>query len=360
MSQKVKNFLVCTGIFVFVMGVMLVAAGFMKRSLDTDGAENGIVAEEVNDAAGNDSASDGIELEKEELENSEESENPNIEDDEEQDSGNAQNSIDESSEQEDANLDIEENDSNAQTEAGDSEAGGNEEDENATDIMNNSNVSEDQTDSNGAVKVIAIDAGHQLNGNSDKEPNGPGSSVMKAKVTSGATGVSSKVPEYVLTLEVSLKLKEVLLERGYEVVMIRETHEVDLSNAERAQIANESADLFIRIHANGADDASVSGALTIYPSKDNEYVAYMSEECESLSKAVVDGLCEATGAKNRGAVAMDNMSGINWCSIPVTIVEMGYLSNPQEDELMQQEAYQEKIAKGIADGIDAYVNKQYQ
>ena len=183
---------------------------------------------------------------------------------------------------------------------------------------------------------------------------------MKAKVTSGATGVSSKVPEYVLTLEVSLKLKEVLLELGYEVVMIRETHEVDLSNAERAQIANESADLFIRIHANGADDASVSGALTIYPSKDNEYVAYMSEECESLSKAVVDGLCEATGAKNRGAVAMDNMSGINWCSIPVTIVEMGYLSNPQEDELMQQEAYQEKIAKGIADGIDAYVNKQYQ
>ncbi|MBE5962442.1 MAG: N-acetylmuramoyl-L-alanine amidase [Lachnospiraceae bacterium] len=231
-------------------------------------------------------------------------------------------------------------------------------DENAASSDSQTLGKEEEAYTEKTVKVIAIDAGHQLKGNSEKEPNGPGSTVMKAKVTSGATGVSSKVPEYVLTLEVSKKLKEVLLERGYEVVMIRETHEVNLSNSERAKIANEKADLFIRIHANGADDPNVSGALTIYPSKDNEYVAYMSEACKKLSEAVVNGLCEATGAKNRGAVAMDNMSGINWCTIPVTIVEMGYLSSPAEDELMQQDAYQDKIAKGIADGIDAYVSGQ--
>lgn len=203
-------------------------------------------------------------------------------------------------------------------------------------------------------KIVAIDAGHQKKGDSDTEPNGPGSTVMKAKVTQGATGVSTGVTEYQLNLDVAMKLKEELLSRGYEVVMIRESNDVDLSNAQRAAIANESADIFIRIHANGSEDSSVSGALTIYPSENNEYVGYMSEDCKKLSEEVIDAMCEATGAENDGAIVMDNMSGINWCTIPVTIIEMGYLSNPAEDKLMQTEDYQNKIATGIANGIDTY------
>lgn len=213
---------------------------------------------------------------------------------------------------------------------------------------------ETENNKKGSEKIIAIDAGHQEKGNFEKEPIGPGASEQKAKVASGTTGVSTKVAEYILTLDVSLKLRDELKNRGYTVVMIRETHDVNMSNRERAEIANKTADIFIRIHANGSDDSSVSGALTIYPSESNPYVANLSKACKSLSSAVIDEFCKATEAKNRGAVAMDNMSGINWCTIPVTILEMGFMSNEEEDKKMQEESYQEKMVQGIANGIDVY------
>lgn len=208
-----------------------------------------------------------------------------------------------------------------------------------------------------ASAVIAIDAGHQGRGNYEQEPIGPGADETKAKVSSGTQGVSTGVPEYELTLEISLKLKEEFLARGYEVVMIRETNDVNLSNRERAEIANEAgADVFLRIHADGSENQSANGASALYPSADNPYVAYLSEDSKRLSEEVVNHLCEETGARNRGAVVRDDMSGINWCEVPVTIVEMGFMTNPEEDEKMQTDEYQALIVKGICDGVEAYLD----
>lgn len=208
---------------------------------------------------------------------------------------------------------------------------------------------------NGSGRVIAIDPGHQAKGNSEKEPIGPGASEKKAKVASGTQGNTTGIPEYKLTLAVSLKLKDELINRGYQVYMIRETNDVNISNAERAEMANKSgADIFVRVHANSLSDTSVHGALTMCQTSKNPYNGGLYSKSSALSKAVVNGLCDATGFKNRGVQETDTMSGINWCRIPVTIVEMGFMSNAEEDKKMATEEYRDKIAKGIADGIDAY------
>ena len=205
-------------------------------------------------------------------------------------------------------------------------------------------------------KIIAIDAGHQRKGNSAQEPIGPGASATKPKVASGTHGNASGLNEYELTLQVSMQLRDELEARGYEVYMIRTTHDVNISNAERAQMAAAAgADILVRIHANGSDNTSISGALTMAPSNSNPYLTKsVISASQTLSRKIVDSFCAATGAKNQGVMSTDAMSGINWSTIPVSIVEMGYMTNRAEDLKMASASYQAKMVQGIANGIDAY------
>ena len=205
--------------------------------------------------------------------------------------------------------------------------------------------------------IVAVDAGHQGSwvDMSEEEPIGPGASETKAKSSSGTTGSVTGMPEYHVNLDVSLALRDELERRGYQVVMTREDNDTAISNQERARLATEQgAEITVRIHANGSEDASISGALAMAPSSSNPYVGSLAAESRRLSEAILNAYCEATGIANQGILETDEMTGINWSTVPVTILEMGYMTNEGDDRYLADSSNYTVIADGIADGIDAY------
>ena len=132
-----------------------------------------------------------------------------------------------------------------------------------------------------------------------------------------------------------------------------------MSNIERAEFANKNnADIVVRIHADGSESAAVSGVSVLLPSEKRVSDGYLTKEIVQNSRRagelILAAVCENTGAKNRGTVERPDMTGFNWSAVPVMLLEMGFISNPEEEANMATDAYQEKIVSGIVEGLEEY------
>ena len=206
--------------------------------------------------------------------------------------------------------------------------------------------------------VIGIDPGHQNHENSDLEQVSPYYAKDKIKVSLGAKGIESGVREYIFNLEISLLLKDALEAQGAEVFMTRETNDVDISNKERAQMVKEAGcDIWIRIHANYSGDREKTGICMLSPKK-RSVSTNIYETSRLLSGLIQKRVIEATGASDHGLSYRGDITGFNWSRIPVTLIECGYLSNAEEDLLLQTEEYKLILVVGIVHGmIDYFTNE---
>lgn len=214
-------------------------------------------------------------------------------------------------------------------------------------------IKEDKNNNN--KFTICIDPGHQEKGNPSLEPVGPGSGYKKAKVSSGATGVATKKPEYKLNLEASIILKHILENKGFNILMTRERHDVNISNAQRAILANEkNADVVIRIHADSLDNSGKTGASILIPQKDGKYTSGIFEESNKCALKIKE-LLEKESIQVNGIFERNDLTGFNWSKVPVVLLEMGFLSNYNEDLMMSNPEYQRKMMQSVADGLEIYL-----
>jgi N-acetylmuramoyl-L-alanine amidase len=206
-----------------------------------------------------------------------------------------------------------------------------------------------------AKHVICIDPGHQAKVDLSEEAIAPNSNVMKTKNPGGTEGIVTKLPEYKLNLEVALKLEQQLNSLGYQVVMTRDNNDGDISNIGRAQVANNcNADMFVRIHADGVDNQTVNGISVLYPG--GQYISdtALLAQSKKVAQDLLDGMVTSTGANNRDLSERSDMTGFNWCTRPMALIEMGFMSNPDEDQKMSTDAYQNELVTGMVNGINKY------
>ena len=194
-------------------------------------------------------------------------------------------------------------------------------------------------------KVVYLDAGH---GGYD-----PGASYF---------GISEKS----LTLAIQSRVKAKLEAEGYQVVTTRTSDTyVDLTDRSRAANASES-DIFVSIHINASGSSAAQGIETYYyqpyaenPSRINAtYHANPTRlsMSDTLANAIQSSLINATGAQNQG-VKRQTFAVLRETTAPAVLLELGFLSNPQEAARLNTSAYQETLANAIVAGIKSYYEK---
>ena len=215
------------------------------------------------------------------------------------------------------------------------------------------------------AKTIVIDPGH-----GGKDPGALGRGTRK---------------ERIIVLAISKKLREILTQKGYTVLMTRDTNRFIPLRERTAFATQRKADLFLSIHANGSKSPKAHGIETYYldvtstdkasediASRENADSGYSIQELEALLKGIIResksedskrlaghiqrALVQTTGAVDRG-VKHARFVVLIGTNVPAVLIETGFVSNPTEGRKLTTPAYQHKIAAAIAQGIEEFLGK---
>jgi N-acetylmuramoyl-L-alanine amidase len=208
-----------------------------------------------------------------------------------------------------------------------------------------------------APPVVVLDPGHDLRANLATEPIGPGSATRKIKDGGGTRGVLSGTTEAELNLAVSQRLRTLLRRAGVRVVMTRTTTaHTSMGNIARAAIANRvRADLFLRVHADGASDVEAHGTHVLYPALRRRWTDDVYARSRRAASVIQAELRHSLGFADRGIQERADFTGFNWSDVPVVLAEMGFMTNPTEDRVLATAAGRRRAAVGLCRGTLRYL-----
>ena len=222
------------------------------------------------------------------------------------------------------------------------------------------------TAANKKGKVITVNAGHGTRGGEDVKTQTHPDGTVKIETGSTKSGVKTSAAvafgmtledgttEASMNLKVALKLRDKLLAKGYDVVMIRETSDVQLDNIARTVIANNNSDAHIAIHYDST--TSNKGAFYMKVTDDRDYkkmdpVSRMWQQHDRLGESLLNGLQEK-GRKIWTPRGQDSdLTQTSYSTIPSVDIELGDKKTPHDD------ATNDKMAEGLAAGVDKFFNK---
>lgn len=216
-------------------------------------------------------------------------------------------------------------------------------------------VAATQSDAQRIEKIVMLDPANQAVVNAEQVEIGPGTEETKQGASTGTVGTTLGTKESELNLLYAKLLKTELESRGYQVLLTRDTDEINLSNKSRAILANESeATVFVRIQMNFSENSSLTGVMGVCMTADSTFNKELHNDSYRLATRLVQGVLDNTACENQGIYETDQMTAINWSEKPVALVKLGYLSNAEEEAKLIDTGYQKEIIEGLADGLDAY------
>lgn len=187
-------------------------------------------------------------------------------------------------------------------------------------------------------RKIVLDPGHGT------DPQGPDPGAI------GPTGVKEKD----VNLAIALKLAQLLRAEGAQVYLTREGESTPLSLAEPAYYANNlGAEVFISIHSNASLNPAVGGTSTYIYAPRGTALEGQREERLRLVRCIQESLVAALGRRNIGVLEA-NFSVLRNTRMPSVLVEVAFISNPEEEKLLNDPAFQAKAAAGILEGLRKY------